>query len=104
VSWAWYTGGTEPHPDDEALIRLSSATFARVEGIELGATDSGECTIGRFGTAISRSGKFPRLQSWHLSNGLDFVMVTYICARIPTEVEIAEAQQIATALSIANSG
>ena len=100
MSWAWYAGGKEPHPSDEALIELASGAFAEVEGFRLISTASGPCKIGRFGTAVSRSSEFPRLQAWHLSNGLDFVMVTYICEVDPTETEMSEVQEIIEALAI----
>jgi hypothetical protein len=100
MSWAWYKGGKEPHPTDEALIQLASGAFAEVEGFSLISTACGPCKIGRFGTAISRSREFPRLQAWHLSNGLDFVMVTYICGVDPTDAEMSEVQEIVEALAI----
>jgi hypothetical protein len=101
LSWAWYRGGKEPRPTDEALIRLSSRTFDRVDGFELRETAAGPCAIGRFGTAVARAAGLPRLQSWHLSNGLDFLMVTHVCGTEPTAAEVAEAQQIVAALVIA---
>ena len=104
ISWAWYTGGKEPRPSDETLIELASHALARVEGFKLRSTACGSCTIGRFGTAVSLSTEFPRLQSWYLSNGLDFVIVTYICEVKPTETEITEVQQIVEALAIGHGG
>jgi hypothetical protein len=102
VSYAWYKGGKEPRPTDANLISLSSRAFEKVAGYKLISTDSGGCTIGRFGTAVGRCDQFARLQAWHLSDGLNFVMVTHICEADPTEAEVAEAQQIVEQLVIAD--
>jgi len=104
ISCAWYRGGREPRPTDDALIELAKGTFGRVGDAKLLNSRSGACEIGRFGTATFESPRFPRLQSWYISNGLDFVIATHICAVVPEEAEVEEASHIVSRLAIALEG
>lgn len=100
VSHARYTGGEIPNPSDADLIEFAKAARRVSDGCELVNTESGTCDFGRFGSALFRSPEFPRVQSWCISNGRDFIFATYICSKQPGDKEIAEAEYIAKALAI----
>jgi hypothetical protein len=101
VSTAEYEGGPEPRPGEADLIQLA-VSFGEEQGWgELMRSSSGKCVMGAFGAAA-----FKRIESiqpdapaycqvWFLSNGLDFVFVTFIAMEDPQDEEIAGAQQIA---------
>ena len=63
-------------------------------------TYSGECTFGIYATAIFKTEQFPWFQVWHLSNGKDFMFVTYICKYEPVNKEVEEAYEIVMNLDI----
>jgi hypothetical protein len=102
ISWAWYNSGKEPNPTDQDLIELARRFESRVGG-EVLSTTCGDCTIGRYGTAVFRAAEMPRIQVWLLSNGRDFVTVTHINPVEPDADEVAEAQSIVELLRIENT-
>jgi hypothetical protein len=64
-------------------------------------TASGPCAVGMYASA-----KFALPpdrcfgQVWVLSNGADVVMATYMSAREPDPIEVAEAQQIVARITL----
>ncbi len=99
ISWAWYRGGPEPRPSDDDLMQLAS-------GADFGTavrSTSGPCAIGRYGTAVYRSAESAYTQVWHLSNGRDFIFVTYVCSNPPDAAELCDVQAIVENLTIGKS-
>ena len=56
--------------------------------------------VRTMGSAIFRHREFPRMQFWQLSNGRDFILVTYISPAEPDPQEVAEAQEIVDCLDL----
>lgn len=50
--------------------------------------------------ACFRSQQFAFSQVWHLSDGHDFIFVTYICGKMPEQQELAEVEQIIKELNL----
>lgn len=101
VSTAEYSGGPEPRPGEADLIEIAVGFGRRHEWGRLSSSSSGKCVMGTFGTAaFKRTETMPPdaseyCQVWFLSNGLDFVMATFIAVQKPDDREVAAAQQIA---------
>jgi len=93
VSMMEYKSGVVPNPSEDDLRRMSIELGGQRFG-ELIESWSGECEWGRMGTAVFRSGEWPRTQMWHLSNGKDLVLVTHIFPCEPDLEEVREAQEI----------
>jgi hypothetical protein len=100
VSFAHYQSGVIPNPTYDDLVGIATGTGKLIEGSEVVKTSSGDCDFGRFGSAIFRSPETPRMQSWHLSNGRDFIMVTHICPEEPDPEEVEEVQEIVKHLTL----
>jgi hypothetical protein len=98
-SFALYRGGNRPDPTESDLINLAVKMFSRLtDGTDtphVVATTSGPCAFGTFGSAEGRSESANRARLWVLSNGLDFVMITFISTDPPTSQEWDESHDIA---------
>ncbi len=103
LSTAEYSGGTEPQSSEADLIQLATGFGEKHQFGELTTRFSGKCAMGSFGTAaFVRSDALPAdelsyYQVWFISNGLDFILATFI-AGSPQDCEIAAAQRIAEAV------
>lgn len=96
ISVAKYVKGQLPNPGFEDLISLSEA---RKDSFgEIVNKFSGLCKFGRYGCVHFSSVQFPHAQVWHLSNGKDFVFVTFICSTQPDESELKEVYNIITSI------
>lgn len=98
ISHAEYLNGKIPNPKETDLIDLSkeqSKNFGEVT-----KTDSGACAFGNFGMACFQSQQFSFSQVWHLSDGCDFIFVTYICDKKPDQQELLEVEQIIKELNL----
>jgi hypothetical protein len=101
ISTAEYSGGREPHPSEADLIQMAIGFGEQQYWGSLVSSKGGTCKMGSFGTASFRlTDPFPPdlptyCQVWHLSNGLDFVMATFIAMKEPPQIELADAQRIA---------
>jgi len=101
VSTAEYTKGPEPRPTENDLIKLAVGFGHQHNWGELTNSFSGKCVMGSFGTALfQRTNSMPTeasayCQVWFLSNGLDFVLATFITMEQPDGREVAAAQRIA---------
>jgi hypothetical protein len=104
VSTAEFKGGPEPRPGQSQLMEMA-VDFGRQHDFgKLDSSSSGKCVMGLFGTAAFKR-KFwkPRsspffCQVWFLSNGLDFVFVTFIAETAPDKEEVTKADLIARAI------
>ena len=91
---AEYRGGKIPDPTFEALVALAKG-LGEQKGIGAAVdASSGSCLLGKFGTAVFRSQKHPRVQFWILSNGMDFLLAAHVCSIAPETVECDEAHKI----------
>jgi hypothetical protein len=102
VSQIEYAGGQVPNPSEQDLIKMSCG-FGHGKDVNFGEiikSYSGDCTFGKFGTAIYQSQEFPRSQIWHLSNGRDFILVTHICSEVPDTQELDEVDRIVKMLTL----
>jgi hypothetical protein len=102
VSHAEYARGAVPNPSEQDLIVMSRAfgTGTDMNLGDVGKSQSGGCTFGKFGTTVYRSAEFPRSQVWYLSDGKDFIMVTHICGEEPDPQELVEVDQIVHMLTL----
>jgi hypothetical protein len=101
LSTAEYNGGQEPRPSEADLIELAVGFGQKHGWGELTSSSSGKCVMGSFGTAgFKRTQSMPPdapdyCQVWFLTNGLDFVLATFIAMQHPDHREVAAAQKIA---------
>jgi hypothetical protein len=105
LSTAEYRGGAEPRPTEEDLIALA-IEFGEQRGLgHMAHSFSGKCVMGVFGAAVflrtnEMSSDEPAYQQiWYLSNGLDFVLATFVAMLEPDEKELADAQRIAEGIN-----
>ncbi len=102
VSWAVYKGGKEPRPSDATLIELASGSLVGpADGAaRIASTGSGACKFGRVGSAEGSGNGMARAKSWILSNGLDFIFVTFVCVELPPAHEWTQAEEIALGITL----
>lgn len=104
VSTAQYTGGRKPQPSESDLTELAIGFGKQQKWGKLTSSRSGKCMMGAFGTAaFKRKWLTPRnapayCQVWFISNGLDFILATFIAMQEPHDQELADAQRIAEAI------
>lgn len=99
-STAEHSSGPEPRPTAEDLVDMAKS-FGLEHGLgEPTATESGPCAMGTFGTAVFRCEDPTVCQVWFLSNGLDFVFVTFTAMQEPLEKELKDAQSIIEAIEL----
>src|SRR5262249_10785082 len=104
VSVAEYQEGPEPRPNKARLIDMA-VSFGQEHGFGRPQNSSaGKCAFGLFGTATFKRAPFWKFNVpaysylWFLSNGLDFIFVTFFAKRKPMEREIGDAQKIVMAM------
>jgi hypothetical protein len=97
VSLTEFVSGETPNPSTSDLIDLST-TIALNHHLQVASTDSGPCRMGLFGLVRGSDGEFTHL-IWHLSNGRDFILATFIAAD-PPESELREASDIVMKLHL----
>lgn len=93
-SLANYVKGKIPNPTESDLIALSEKAGVKANFGKLVKNNSGNCKFGKFGTAIFSSEENPLSQVWYLSNGKDFILVSYLCSKEPHELELQEVENI----------
>jgi hypothetical protein len=94
ISFAFYRGGEVPSPSKSDLVDLSKGIGIKNNLGKLVKTNSGKCKFGIFGSAYFSGPENPIFALWHLSNGKDFVMVTYINTADFNKSELKEAERI----------
>lgn len=94
LSMTKYKGGKIPNPSYSDLVKLSTQTGKEKKFGKVTDTNSGDCVFGKYGFTTFSSKKIPFSRIWHLSNGKDFILVTYICSAKPDPKEIEEACEI----------
>lgn len=106
VSVAEYADGRKPHPTPEGLQVLATSFGQRRDWGELRTASSGACVLGAYGTAsFTHRGVPPDSQAafsqvWFLSNGLDFVLVTFLAMSAPVSQELHDAERIAMGINL----
>ncbi|MCA9775715.1 MAG: hypothetical protein KC800_03330 [Candidatus Eremiobacteraeota bacterium] len=100
VSVARYDGGELPNPSREDLVALASGFLGTGGRTEILHADSGKCELGSFGTVQYYSEDLEHCQVWHLSNGKDFVMATYLCSESLRVGEIDEVERVVRTISL----
>ena len=106
LSVAEYSGGKEPRPSEADLIKQATDFGQRRRWGQLVHSSSGPCVLGIYGTAsFTRPDSMPTddaqyAQIWFLSNGLDFVMVTFFGMVTPPECELFDTQRIVEAIDL----
>jgi hypothetical protein len=100
ISFLEYLSGSIPNPTVNDLIQLASEHASKFESGEVVSTESGDCALGRYGSATIRSSEFELMRIWYLSDGLSFVLATYICPTLPNPPELEEAEKIVLSVSL----
>lgn len=100
---AEYRSGPAPNPTVADLIELAQGLGRRHDAGEVVESFGGECELGRLGSVVFRSNKYPRIQFWYLSNGFDFVLATLVCSKEPEPDELKEAGEIVGRLALGES-
>ncbi|MGH7132677.1 MAG: hypothetical protein ACREJO_12095 [Phycisphaerales bacterium] len=98
LSFAEHRGGKIPNSTESDLKQIAVRSFANSnqggEEPQLFATASGTCAFGLFGSAEGCSGDSDRVRFWVLSDGRDFIFVTFF-SQGPTSEEWQESRDIA---------
>jgi hypothetical protein len=93
------TGEASAGPTSEQLVDVAR-NLAERDGGRLVSSESGECALGRFGSATTTSEEMPHVKVWVLTNGSDAVLATHMAAKAPEQVELNQADQIVRRLTI----
>jgi hypothetical protein len=93
-STAEYIRGLKPNPTYEDLIEMSEKVGIKNDFGRVTHRSSGNCKLGKYGVVEFSSDKFPYISVWHLSNGKDFVLATFICSKNPEPSEIRDVKEI----------
>ena len=87
--------GTVPNATDQTLVAMCEKLTSGVLGRREVCSASGACDFGIYGT-VAVQGDLPvRLQAWVVSNGTEFILITYTCGSDPDPEELREANEIA---------
>ncbi len=89
-----YLKGGPPNPDFKQLISLSERVGINNFLGEIVERESGKCNFGQFGSVVVSNPHFSHLIVWHLSDGKDYVLATFICGNPPQRGEIDDAKAI----------
>jgi hypothetical protein len=105
ISFAEYSGGRRPDPTPKDLMELASNSGEKL-GLAVLQSYSGKCLLGYYGTAVFGRGEGVQSdeafcnQIWFLSDGLDFVFVTFFASSTPPEQEFHDAQRIVDGIAL----
>jgi hypothetical protein len=97
---AEYKSGPEPNPTGDDLIDFARDLGERHRFGKVVETRAGVCALGTFGSAVFQSAENPLTQVWYLSDGRDFVLVTFVCVAPPTPEEVAEAREMVSRITL----
>jgi hypothetical protein len=101
VSWAEFAGGRAPQVSEARLLEIALKTGGQFGCGPPFERASGPCALGTYATAkFSLPPDRCFGQVWVLSNGADFVIATYMSAREPDPIEVTEAQQIVSRITL----
>lgn len=100
ISYGIYKSGKIPDPSKDELLDMSRDVGLKKGFVEIIEIDSGDCLMGKYGSATFETIKFPRFQIWHLSNGKDFIFASHICEKEPTKEEVLESKIIVMNLNL----
>ena len=100
MSLALYRGGQIPNPSAQDLERQARDYGGKIGYGEPRESSSGSCALGLYGTAVFLPSARMRAQLWFVSNGRDFVLVSYVCPAAPATGEVAEAQAIVSGMTL----
>ena|ERR1700761_2710810 len=87
-----------PNPTLEELVNLSRKVGQRYELGEVQNKTSGKCRYGTFGSAQFSNAEFPHSSVWHISNGKDFILATFISPIDPPQKQLEEVNKILTTI------
>ena len=99
ITYAIYKKGEIPYSSVEDLIKMNT-DFGKKYVLTTINYCIGDCAFGKYATALLGSDSFEWYQIWHLTNGKDFIFVTYICEVVPEEHIRNEAHSIVMNLTI----
>jgi hypothetical protein len=99
ITYAIYNKGKNPNSSLEDLVKMNTE-FGEKHELTIINSCTGNCTFGKYATAIWGSDSFQWFQIWHLTNGKDFIFVIYICEIKPESRILDEAHSIVLNLNI----
>ena len=95
-SSAEYRGGKLPDATESDLVTIVSDMFRRMsDDPRILTTSSGACAFGTFASAEGFTNTVARARFWAITNGEDFVFVTFISTVKPSREEWQESRDIA---------
>jgi hypothetical protein len=94
-SVAQFRHGTAPNATEHTLVAMCEKLTSAVRGRRDVSSTSGTCDLGMYGTVAVHGESPVRFQTWVLSNGHDFILVTHTCGSAPDPEEVREAHEIA---------
>ena len=98
ISFAEYLNGVKPTATDYDLIELSESIGLKNNFGKVQDRQSGNCRFGKYGLVQFSGSDFPYISVWHLTNGWDFIFVTFICSKYPEQKEINEVEGIVASI------
>lgn len=100
ISYLLYKDGKMPNPTFDDLLKMCIEFGTKYKCDLCLGKCYGECVFGRYASAIFKTNEFQWYQVWHLSNGKDFMFVTYICEDKPEDYVLEEAHEIVMNLNL----
>ena len=98
ISTAEFIGGQKPNPNFSDLINLSKNIGLKNEFGIVRHEESGNCGYGKYGFVEFSRSDFPYIAVWHLSDGKNFIIATFICATQPNPKQIGDVRNILTSI------
>ena len=86
--------------DPEPNLLQFATQFAVKNGGVVTESQVGDCVFGRYGTAIFKAREFKYCQCWTITDGVHFILATYICDAVPDSDELREVSAMAVSLRL----
>jgi hypothetical protein len=106
LSIAEYVKGAEPVQTAAELVELAESFGNRHRWGKLVSSSGSDCVMGRYGTAAfvpettASTGVPAYQQVWFVSNGWDFVLITFISMSPLSTRELSDAQRIVDGVNL----
>ena len=86
--------------DPEPNLLQFATQFAIKNGGVVTGSQVGDCVFGRYGTAIFKAREFKYCQCWTITDGVHFIIATYICDAVPDSSKLREVSAMAVSLKL----
>lgn len=98
ISTVEYVSGEIPNPSLTDLVYFSKNMGLKNNFGALQHEVSGNCSYGIFGCAQFSSSDFPHISVWHISDGKNFIIATFICSTYPAQKQVNDVKAVLTSI------